>query len=73
MSKVILLEKKEGQTWSQAEVTALVNRSTVEIEQLPGKPHRLAVMNKPLGESIEKVLASSTFTTREVDYRDRWS
>ena len=73
MSKVTLLEKPAGQTWSQTEVNALINRSTVEIEQLGAKPNRLAIMNKPLNEPIADVLKGSTFTTREVDYRDRWS
>jgi hypothetical protein len=70
-SKVTLLEKMNG-TWSEAEVSALV-RVSVEIERLRAKPGRLAAMNKPLsGCSFQDALGHADFTTREVDYRDRW-
>jgi hypothetical protein len=72
MNKVLLLEKPENQTWSQNEVDMLMNRSRVEIERLGAKPHRLGVMSKPVGEPIAVVLEGIQFTTREVDYRDRW-
>lgn len=70
---VTLLEKPAGQTWSEGEVSALRERCMVEIEQLRAKPHRLAVMNKPLSEPISTVLQGVEFTMKEVEYRDRWS
>ncbi len=72
-NKVILLEKPEGQSWTEQEVNALTNRSMVEVERLRAKPHRLTVMNRPLGKPIAEVLTNTSFTQREVDYRNRWA
>jgi hypothetical protein len=69
--KVTLLEKATG-TWSQEEVSAIVAEGT-EVEQLRAKPLRLAVMNKPLsGKPFQQILGHGDFTTREVDYHQRW-
>ncbi|MCX6712636.1 MAG: hypothetical protein NTY66_00300 [Candidatus Vogelbacteria bacterium] len=68
---VTILDKPEGQTWTQREVSAIVDLM-VEVEQLPRLPHRLALMNKPLRGKLEDVVSTTAFTSREVDYHDRW-
>lgn len=68
---VTILEKPLGQTWSREEVNAIVN-AMAEIEQMRAMPNRIVVMNKPLNGTIAAALGHSDYTSREVDYRDRW-
>lgn len=72
MNKVILLEKEKGQTWSQTEINLLII-ARVEVQGMNSIPHRLVAMNRPLnGRAFTRILGHSNFTTREVDFQDRW-
>ena len=74
-SKVTMLEKPEGETWSPQEVNNLVEKGGVEVEGLRAKPNRIVAMNKPLrGGTFQEILGDRChFTATEVDFRDRWA
>lgn len=69
--KVTVLEKPIGETWARYEVTAIVATMTA-VEQLPRLPNRVVLMNKPIRGKVSDALGHTNFTTREVDYHDRW-
>lgn len=68
--KVTILEK-ESKPWTGIELLALRN-AKVDIEGLPSKPNRIVALNKPKGGSTFEEILNSDFTTREVEYSERW-
>lgn len=69
---VTLLEKQPGENWSSAEISTIKTRCGVEVEVLETKSHRLVVSTESPRQPIETVLSGTVYTTREIEFRDRW-
>lgn len=69
--KITILEKESGE-WSQTEINAIVHNNDVKVEALRARSQRIALLNEPLRGSIQTTLGHSNYTSKIVDYYDRW-
>ncbi|HOX30642.1 MAG TPA: hypothetical protein P5080_05985 [Candidatus Paceibacterota bacterium] len=59
--KVVILDKQEGKSWSDKEISAL-EREKTEFEMWRVLPHRIVVAIKPLsGRSFQEIFGHGNF------------
>ena len=72
-TRVTILETTDSRAWSKQEIEALA-AAGIEVEGLQRMPNRIVAKNKPMhGIAFQGVFGHSRFTTRDVDFRDRWA
>jgi len=69
-AKVLLLEKTDGE-WSKEEVFKLT-AAGAEVEQLESMPRRIAILYRS-SRLTSEILGHAKFTSKELNYGDRWS
>ena len=72
MSKrVTVLEKNCGE-WSKDEIKA-ITIAGAEVERIGKYPQKIVLMNKPTRNTVAGAIHHHDFTSKEVDYQDRWT
>lgn len=72
--RVTVLDKPEGEIWTPEEIKALIIKGRCCIEGIGNRlsSQRIAIMSGPINKSISEVLGHSNFTSKVVNYQDRF-